>query len=185
MGCAGSGNPPQPTAGIHRPELEPDPRQPATAGSAARATFVEPSTGVRVEYPADWERRPSADYVLLIVPPNGDPNNAQVSLDVPDLPAHIPGWIPIGMVRNGYADDLRKAHPGARVQDLPPPAVAGAKTRLVRSEWTEGSTARQETALLIVRGDHVYIVRGTSGPDQADAVRAAFDQVVRSIAWTR
>ena len=40
-----------------------------------------------------------------------------VSLEVPKLPPHIPGLIPLGSVVGGYIDDLKKQHPGVKVDD--------------------------------------------------------------------
>jgi hypothetical protein len=157
---------------------------PATV-PAGQATFVEPKTGTRVEYPATWDRRPSTAYALLVTPRGADPSDAALSLDVPDLPPHVPGWIPIGLVRNGYADDIRSAHADARVTDLPPPAVPGASVRLVRAEWADARGPADELALIVVRGDHVMIVRGTSRPPHDAAKREAFDRAVASLAWPR
>jgi len=42
----------------------------------------------------------------------------------------------------------------------------------------------QQTALLVVHDDHVYILRARSEVAQEQATRQAFDAVVRSIRWT-
>jgi hypothetical protein len=173
---------------------DPEPIRPGATGSGAtqpaataagRPVFREPRTGVQVEYPPGWERHPSAEFALLIAPPGVSPADAQVSLDIPDLPPHIPGLIPLGMVRNGYADDVKKAHPGAEVADLPARSIAGAKARETLATWGDGGTAYTERALIVVRGDNVYIVRGTSRSDLEQPTRAGFEAVAGSLAWPR
>ncbi|MEA2709691.1 MAG: hypothetical protein QOF78_2292, partial [Phycisphaerales bacterium] len=130
-----------------------------------------------------WTKQPSEDFVLLLTRP-GDAKGSQISLDVPKLPPHIPGLIPIGSVRNGYVDDLRQTYRGLETKDLEAPDVPGAQRRLVRSIWTDvKGRAQQETALLLVHGDHVYILRGRGPVDDEPATRSAFDAVARSLQW--
>ena len=164
-----------------------DPRdlatRPTTGQAQAGSAFTDPDTGVSLRPPAGWIRVPSLDYVLAIAPPAGGP--PAISLDIPKLPPHVPGWIPIGMVRNGYVDDVAKAHKGAKSVDLDPPKIAGANTRLVRSEWAADGTGFTELALLVVRGDRVYIVRLTGRSADHATDRAAFDAVVGSLSWAK
>jgi hypothetical protein len=139
---------------------------------------------VRLDWPAGWVQRPSEQYVLVIAPPAG--GESTISLDVPKLPPHIPGMIPIGSVRNGYLDDLRKAEGRITTADLSTPAVPGASARFVRSTWTSKSgDPWQETALLMVHGDRVYILFGRGPTSEEDACLDALDSVIRSIKWTR
>jgi hypothetical protein len=155
----------------------------------AGRTFDRPDLGIRLEHPAGWATRPSTDYVLLLTPAGaraaagGDAPS--ISLDVPSLPLHIPNLIPIGPVRSGYLDDLRKAVGPVTSRNETPPPIPGAAARQVRSTWTDaGGRPNQETALLLVHGDRVYIVRARSLVSDEPAVRDAFDEVVRSMEWT-
>src|SRR5207253_2109805 len=96
--------------------------------------------------------------------------------------AHVPGFLPLNMVRDGYVDDVRKYARDAMVQNLPtPPLPQGAKACLVRISWPRSSPVYVETALVMTRGDHVYILRGRSRAGDEPATRAAFDQIVRSL----
>jgi hypothetical protein len=160
---------------------------PAPAGSSAAERFSRPDLGVELTLPGGWRQRPSADYVLLLHAPGAsDPSLASLSLDVPDLPFHLPGMIPIGPVRSGYLDDLRKQVGPLTTEDLPPPDVGGAAARRVRSTWHAGAGAEfQETALLLVHGDRVYILRARTDPAHEAETQAAFDSVVRSIRWIK
>jgi hypothetical protein len=94
--------------------------------------------------------------------------------------------IPIGSVRSGYLDDLRKSVGPLKTRDEPAPAVPSTAARLVRSTWTDRAGADwQETALLMIHADRVYILRARSATSEEQAVRAAFDEVVRSLKWTK
>jgi hypothetical protein len=152
--------------------------------SASGGTFDRPDVGVRLDWPAGWVQRPSDDFVLFLARQGGD-GSSTVSLDVPDLPPHIPGMIPVGSVRGGYLDDLRKAAGTIKTSDLSPPTVPGASERFVRSTWTDAAGEWQETALLLVHADRVYILRARSKTSDEQATRAAFDEVLKSLQWTR
>jgi hypothetical protein len=172
-----------------RPSTSEHPLQPPTAPSPAASTsaggtFDRPDLGVRLDWPAGWVKQPSDDFVLLLARRGGD-GSSTLSLDVPDLPPHIPGMIPIGSVRGGYLDDLRKAAGTIKTSDLPPAAVPGASERLVRSTWTDATGEWQETALLMVHADRVYILRGRSKTSDEPATRAAFDAAAGSLRWTK
>jgi hypothetical protein len=172
-----------------RPPVAPTTSPVAAAATASSATvFARPKLGIQLSYPDGWDARPSAEYELLVRPaPAGDAaGDTWMSLDVPDLPFHIPGMIPIGAVRSGYLDDLRKQAPSLTTEDLPPPDVGASSSRMVRSRWnTDGGNGAEETALLMVHGDRVYIVRARSDAGHAAETRAAFDAVVRSIRWIK
>lgn len=161
---------------------------PATAPLGAPATvFSRPDLGVELTQPAGWVTRTSKDYVLLLQPTSANGSDAPaISLDVPDLPFHIPGMIPIGAVRSGYLDDLRKQVGQMTVEDLPVPEVGGATARMVRSTWhpAPDQTVR-ETALLMVHADRVYILRGRADDAHEGATRAGFDEIVRSMRWVK
>src|SRR5688500_10322690 len=70
--------------------------------------------GIRLSYPSGWSPVPSAELVLLLAP--SPASKTVVSLDVPKLPPHIPGLIPLGAVVNGYVDDLKKQDPHVNVE---------------------------------------------------------------------
>ena len=169
----------------HRPASGPAATPaPTTAEASPGGTFDRPDLGVRLRWPSGWVQRPSDDFVLLLASAEG--LQSTISLDVPKLPPHIPGLIPIGSVRNGYLDDLRKSVGRLRTSDLPSPAVSGAAVRFVRSAWTNDAGQEwQETALLMVHGDRVYILRATGPVPDEPAVRRAFDEIARSLEWTR
>jgi hypothetical protein len=160
----------------------------AAPATTTPAVFARPTLGIQLAYPAGWGAGPSTEYELLLRPArSGDASDTCISLDVPDLPFHLPGMIPIGAVRSGYLDDLRKQAPSLATEDLTPPDVGASSSRFVRSRWMTGGggEAMEETALLMVRGDRVYILRARSDAGHSAETRAAFDGVVRSVRWIK
>jgi len=156
---------------------------------AGPVRFERSNLGIRLDIPQGWARRDSKDFELLLhhAAKGGDDAGApELSLDVPDLPPHIPNMIPIGSVRNGYLDDLRKLVGTIKTTDLTPPPIPASAERMVRSGWSDRDGKKwQETALLLVHADRVYIVRGRSTVDDEAATRDAFDQIVRSLEWIK
>jgi hypothetical protein len=142
--------------------------------------------GIRLEYLGDWQRVTSADYVLRVVPAGQSGGEIELTLDVPDLPPHLPGMIPLGLVEKGYLDDLKKNHTGLNVLGRSDHAVPGARARLARSTWpTADGGLWAEDALVMVHGDRVYILRLTGPAAAVEAQRPAFDETARSIRWIK
>ncbi len=130
-----------------------------------------------LEYPLGWTRRESSEFVLVVGQDEG-----VISLDVPDLPWHLPGMIRIGLVKNGYLKDLRKKVGPLRMVEDRSRDVADADAWLVRTAWQSEGREWAESALLMVHDDRVYIVRGR-GPGEDVQIPAAFEAVVRSVRW--
>lgn len=168
------------------PRLAPATTQASSASTIpAVVRFADAKTGLTLDHPADWTRHQSANFVLLLAPPGLDRSEASLSVDVPELPPHIPGLIPIGLVKNGYVDDLKKAHPGIVVSEAIETRIDGAAGRRVESTYQDGGRTRTEVALLMVRGDHVVILRGQHGEATRATVRGVFEAVAESIRWKR
>ena len=147
--------------------------------------FASKAHGIRLAYPADWKAAPSKDYVLLLVPADAknDSTGKSISLDVPKLPPHMPGMIPLGLVVNGYMDDLKKPHPGIAVEKPAAASVAGANARRVRSTWKSEAQSRVEDAVLTVHGDRVYIFRADSEAAEAERMRQKLEGVLATVTW--
>jgi hypothetical protein len=176
VGC-GSRTTVAPTASAH---------QPADAGATGSTVFSSKLLGVELTIPAGWISHPSVDYVLMLIyPPANEPPDRSISLDVPDLPVHFPGLIPIGMVKNGYIDDLRKKFPQLQIEQDPTAEIPQAQARLVRSTWQDNGRRCHETALLMVHGDHVYILRANADAGTYGGTVAAFDAIAKSIRWIK
>jgi hypothetical protein len=152
--------------------------QPATAPSAQ--TFQDPGGLVRIQYSPDWTQKKDPDYVLSLA------SGSQLfTLDIPDLPPHVPGMIPLGLVVNGYIDDFKKSHPGVKTSEETAPSIPHARARRVLSNWMEKNVATSEVATLIVHGDHVFILRIVAPSDQLAAARIVYNAIVDSLHWLK
>lgn len=174
--------------------------RPAAAPAAATAPSVDPAkpndslggkftfapAGVELSWPNGWKQTQKESYEWAIVPAD-DKHGADcwISLDVPTLPFHPPGMIPISRVESGYVDDLKKQFGKLDTKELTPPTISNAKERFVRCAWQKDGQNMQQTALLLVHDDHVYIVRSRSDVDHEQPTRETFDAVVASITWKK
>lgn len=144
--------------------------------------FQSKGMGVELTYPAGWVARSNPDYVLD-VSPDAAHDRVSISLDVPRLPPHIPGLIPLGSVVNGYLDDLKKQAPGVEIERPTDTTVAGARARRVRSSWESSGEMRIEIAVLTVNKDRVYIFRANAAESHERDVATVFDQMLESVKW--
>ncbi len=168
------------------------PAPPSTVKSPVTATTAESTVafskfGIRLVYPPEWKPEESKEYELLLLSARGSAAPAAyplISLDVPDLPPHFPGMIPIGLVKNGYLDDLKKEVGTVAIDTQESsPKVAGAQGRMLRSTWVgkEGQSLA-ETALVLIHADRVYILRARFGVADRTTLET-FDGIVKSIQW--
>lgn len=177
-----------------RPDLAPTSKSTTVASTTAPTTvassigaFSSPNLGIRLEYPADWKPTESKDYELLLVPakkPAAGQPERWISLDVPDLPPHIPGMIPLGLVKNGYLDDLKK-QAGAIETREEAMTVAGAEGRLLISHWKKDGQSFSDIAVVLVHANRVYILRAAGDAAGEPAIRAVFDGIARSVQWIK
>src|SRR5581483_12376485 len=125
--------------------------------------FTYSPAGIEVTWPGGWKQTKLETYEWAIEPADaGDKPDRWIALDIPTLPLHPPGMIPISKVESGYLDDLKKECGKLDVKELTPPKLPDAKERMVRAAWQKDGKSMQQTALLIVHDDHVYIFRGRS-----------------------
>jgi hypothetical protein len=189
-GCHGKAAKP---AGVMPPD-QPSSRPVGTPTAAATThasvvTYDGSQWGILLDYCSAWTPKPNKDYVLYLLPGGAaaaDDQRRSLSLDIPDLPPHIPGMIPLRFVKSGYVDDLRKQHPDMQTREQsPPPQVPHASAALVTSTWPGPAAAVQmtEIALILVHGDHVYILRANyDAPGEAET-RRAFEAMRASVRW--
>lgn len=142
-------------------------------------TFRDSTGCLQVVYPGNWTVKNDPNYELTIV-------SAQetITVDVPDLPPHVPDMIPLNLVVNGYISDLKKLHPALKSQKHSA-SVPHARAELVDSNWTEQNASSNESALLMVHGNHVFIIRLVAPASDYAAGRAVFDDVVKSLHWLK
>jgi hypothetical protein len=167
LGCAAGGHPT--TAPTSQPTTQ-----------TATNSFQDAAGLIRLEYPMVFKTQHDPDYVL-----SATSDGQTLTLDIPDLPPHIPNMIPLGLVVNGYKNDLKKSHPGIKIEEEKPPAVPQAVARELRSSWTEKGDATVELTLLMVHGDHVFILRVVTLGAKLDAARAVFDRIVAAMQFLK
>jgi hypothetical protein len=169
--------------GCRRHSLHPAPA-PAPPATQVTNRFDSRKLGIALDYPAGWTPRESADYVLMLVPAlAGSSGQQSISLDVPGLPFHVPGMIPIGLVKSGYLDDLHKQFGLIETKELTPPQIPKAEARLVQSTYSVDGKSFTEKALLLIHGDRVYILRATADAAGYASTIAVYDAIVKSLTW--
>jgi hypothetical protein len=154
--------------------------QPAIVGGG---TFRNDSLDIQLTYPTGWLTKPDPDCIWNVVPV-ADTAAASMSLQIPSLPPHIPGMIPVRMVKNGYVDDLRTSK-GQITTTESTPTLPKASARLVRATWTEKGTPMFQTALILVHSDRVYILRAEGKASDEAAIKPSFDSVTQSLRWLK
>jgi hypothetical protein len=156
----------------------PSTTQPATAPSTQ--TFRDAAGLVQLQYPGDWPTKTDPDYALSLTS-----GSKLFTLDIPDLPVHIPGMIPLNLVVNGYTDDLKQKYPGIKISDDTSPQISHARCHRVLSTWTEKNVETSEVATLIVHGDHVFILRIVAPKNELAAARTPYNAIVDSLKWLK
>ena len=187
-GCGPDRSKPAGTTPTTAPSTQPSPpaSRPVTAPAAQQADIVfQHKSGIRLQYPGDWKAQPSSDYVLVLAPAAEASAKQRIRLDVPDLPPHFPGMIKLGLVQNGYIDDLRKGHPDLKIEESTDRDVSGASARLVRSSFGQNGQRYEDVALMMIHADRVYILSMISDADRASATRQVFDRIAASVRWTK
>jgi len=171
-------------AGCRRPGPVVPSTRAVTQPSGHATAYSNPRFGVGLTYPAQWTTRPSNNFVLLLVPAGASQTpDVSISLDIPDLPPHFPGLIPIGAVKNGYLEDLRKQVGQLDTQELTPPSIPDANARLLRSTWQTAGRTMSQTTLLMTHDDRVYILRATADSAHREQTESALDKIIHSLTW--
>jgi hypothetical protein len=139
-----------------------------------------------LSYPDGWHRVSVEEYALALAVDASGASGPMISLDIPDLPPHVPGLIPLGLVTRGYTDDLRKLRGESfRIVSDQRREVGGVTGQQIHSTWRNDQAIHHETALLAVHNDRVYILRATADAEHQTETLAAYEAVLDSIAWLR
>jgi hypothetical protein len=160
------------------------PASPAPTESATPTTRPFTGPGVQLGYGGEWRKTDDPDYALMLVPDGaGKTSDVSLSVEVPKLPPHIPGMIPLGSVVKGYIDDMKQQHAGVHVEPPSMTKVAGTNARRVVSSWTANGKELSEDAVLTVHADRVYIFRANAdAPNRAHATHT-LDALLESVHW--
>jgi len=151
----------------------------------ALTDFQSTPNGLAFKYPSAW--KPGSGDVLLTLVPVRDPThgNRDISVDVPKLPPHIPGLIPIGMVESGYEDDLKKRYSDLRLKPPQPQAMPASAARRVHATGRDQSGLWAIDTVVAVHGDHVYIISAETDVPAAGEASQAVDTMMRTWKWTK
>jgi hypothetical protein len=168
--------------------------EPQSDGRAVVSQPVEQSAqrveqnGFSTRCPSGWKRvDKGGDYALATVPDGsgGGEEAPMVAIQVPALPPHIPGFLPLGGVADGYVQDLKKRYPDQKVDEKVAAKLDGADARRIVSSFQNRGKPWRELALLAVHGDHVYVMTGNCDASAFDKTKSAFDALAASLKWTQ
>jgi hypothetical protein len=174
LSCKSENQPARPTPPI---TPQPDQHQPN------QQLYQNPTDGIEFQYPSNWKASTPKETEYRFTSPDAK-SPVELTLDVPKLPWHPPGWIPIDSVRDGYVDDAKKKISNAQASNLPDPGIPDAKSHRVKiTGQTNGKPAINEAAL-IVHNDKVYILSIETDPGSYPAAQKALDQAVATLRWT-
>ena len=113
-----------------------------------------------------------------------DPAGVELTVAVPKLSAHIPGFIPLEPVQSGYIDDLKKRMQDVTSQDGPAPNVSGASgTRRFTAQGKDSKGDRKLDVALLVKGDRLYILTAEAPAKEFDKAKGALDLALSSWKW--
>ena len=163
------------------------PLGPTTSSAAANRKFEDGAHGFALTIPDGWQRKPIEDSedsedVLEL----SGPAAAELSVAVPKLPPHVPGFIPLGAVQNGYVQDVRRRMTDVTTSDEPAMKVAGVAARRFTVAGTDKSgAARKMQVLIFARGDTLFIVTGEGPAQQFEPLKSAVDRLAASWNWLK
>ena len=112
---------------------------------------------------------------------------SELSIDVPKLPWHPPGILPISEIERGYISDLKKNEiHDAKVDESVDVKVSDASAaRRVKCSGHENGKEMIDVAVLIVHADRVYIITCDGDDAGYQTARSALDAAVASIQWAK
>ena len=183
-GCHGHDGQRPPVPASHAVEA---PAEPAAASTSAPSAVLwdRSAKGIKLKYPGDWQPKKNPDYELMLLPAGASKDDRRITVDIPDLPPHLPFMIQMSRVEHDYLQDLKKDHPDLHVQDSVVAKLPESTAKLVRSQWHQNGTVYHDVALLIIHASAVFIMDAQSSDADLAATRPAFDSMRESIVWTR
>ncbi len=159
------------------------PNRPIATTDPSLVLFESREMGMRFSYPKAWH--PVKDDTILSLVPAGE-DTLRVNhlvIDNPDVPFHIPFVIPMGPVVSGFEDDVKKRYKEVTEEPVRDRIVAGVAGKEVNARARSDSGEVVVRAVLLVRGDHVFVIDVESEAAKAADAMAAFETVVESLQW--
>jgi hypothetical protein len=173
-------------------------RTPSSASTPDNAVLVPQSSLATVAFPDrggfqvsyDQDRWKSidrgGDFVLALAPKDsqGAKDDPLIAIEVPRLPPHFPGFLPLGAVVAGYLRDLKARHPDRTVFEQDNVKLAGLDdARRVVCGFTKFGKPWREEALLAVHGDSVYVLVTNCAQVAFDKTAGESAVVESSLKW--
>jgi hypothetical protein len=140
--------------------------------------------GVKIKYPGDWKPKTNPDYELMLIH-SGTKKEDRITVDIPDLPPHLPFMIRMSRIEHDYVEDLKKEHPDLQQKRVSDVSLPDAQARLVESTWHANKQTYDDVVLLVIHASSVYIFDAQADDTDLTATRAAFDSIKASIQWTK
>jgi hypothetical protein len=159
--------------------------RPSATSQPAPGTWENAAKGIRVSYPLSWQPRKNPDYELMLIQAGGAGEDPRITIDIPDLPPHLPWMIQMSRIEHDYLADLKKSHPDLKLEETTDAKVPNATARLVRSTWHEDRIMHEDVVLFMIHANAVYILDARADAQHLSAARSAFDSIEASIHWTK
>ena len=153
------------------------------AASNNPATFK--SKGVQITYPGDWQPKKNPDFELMLIARGSTGDEPRITLDVPDLPPHLPFMIQMSRIEHDYLDDLKKSHSDLKMDEDSDVSSKVTIAKLVRSHWMEQSKQHDDVVLLMIHASAVYILDLRTDEPRMKTTRSVFDSMRQSIQWLK
>src|SRR4051812_48462596 len=148
-------------------------------------TYLSPAGTFSLRYPSDWSNRSMNDHVLLL-----EKDAAQVTVETPYIPPHLPGMMTMRLVVNGYEDDLKqRLNDFAVVEHADEALGGGAAQRLVMTGCERAGARKGEhrklAALIAIRNEQVYILEADGSVESYETAHGAMVTVAQSWSWSK
>jgi len=155
----------------------------ALTQDSSTVQFASRENHVRFSYPKTWH--PVTDDTILSLVPTGETSlgDHRLVIDIPDLPFHIPGLIPMGLVVRGFEDDLKKRYKDVTLAPVADRQVGGVAGQELNAHARGDHGDVVVRAVLFVEGDRVYFIDAESDTTGAAAASKAFETVADSFQW--
>jgi len=174
----------------HQPAKQSPATSPTSDGQAAASKTSTAwskfeSKGIRIKYPGDWRPKKNPDYELMLITRTSNNDEPRITLDVPDLPPHLPFMIQMSRIEHDYLDDLKKDHPDVKVDENTDPGMSNTTSKLIRSHWLQDGKPHDDVVLLMIHASAVFILDLRTDEPRMKATRGVFDSMRQSIQWLK
>jgi hypothetical protein len=138
-----------------------------------------------LRYPSEWSSKRTQEHTLLL---EREPTAGaeRITVDVPQIPPHLPGMMTMKLVVKGYLDDLKERLDDFTVVERQDDRLASAAAqRLVATGRDRAGERRTIVALVAIRKEQVYILQADATPEGVRIARDAMTSIAESWDWTR